>query len=173
MAPMTSIQSQIKDNFCWGCGADNHAGLQLQSRWEDDGTTVARWTPAPEHAAGPRHVVNGGIIATLLDCHGVCTAIADLYRRRVARSAADPDIWCATTSMHVDYLRPTPLGPEITLRGAIADGAPEGRIAVECTLEAEGKERARARVEVGAGPRRVAAPPGVTSTRACGPGRRR
>jgi acyl-coenzyme A thioesterase PaaI-like protein len=147
MAPMTSIQSQIKGNFCWGCGADNHAGLQLQSWWEDDGTTVARWTPAPEHAAGPRHVVNGGIIATLLDCHGVCTAIADLYRQQGREIGSDPDIWCATTSMHVDYLRPTPLGPEITIRGAIADGAPEDRIAVECTLEAEGKERARARVE--------------------------
>ena len=147
MASMTTIQSQIKDNFCWGCGADNHAGLQLQSRWEDDSTTVAQFTPAAEHAAGPRHFVNGGIIATLLDCHGVCTAIADAYRREGREIGSEPDIWFATTSMHVDYLRPTPLGPEITIRGTIVDGAPEGRIAVACTLEVEGKERAKARVE--------------------------
>ena len=42
---MTAIQAQLHDNFCWGCGADNHGGLQLQSHWQDDDTTVARWTP--------------------------------------------------------------------------------------------------------------------------------
>jgi acyl-coenzyme A thioesterase PaaI-like protein len=146
MAAMTTIQSQIKDNFCWGCGADNHDGLQLQSRWEDDTTTVALFKPAPEHAAGPRHFVNGGIIATVLDCHGVCTAIADAYRRQGREIGSDPEIWFATTSMHIDYLRPTPMGSEITLRGTVYEV--DERTTVDCTLEAGGKERARARVEV-------------------------
>ena len=146
MAPMTSIQSQIKGNFCWGCGADNHAGLQLQSWWEDDGTTVARWTPAPEHAAGPRHVVNGGIIATLLDCHGVCTAIADAFRREDRPIGSAPDIWYATTAMRVEYLRPTPIAAELRLVGSVREAA-DRRAAVECTLEADGKVRARAVVE--------------------------
>jgi acyl-coenzyme A thioesterase PaaI-like protein len=144
---VTAIQAQLHDNFCWGCGADNHGGLQLQSHWQDDDTTVARWTPAPEHAAGPKHVVNGGIIATILDCHGVCTALADAHRREGRDIGSEPQIWYATTSMKVDYLRPTPLGPELTLRAEVV--SVEGpRSAVDCVLEAEGKERARARVEV-------------------------
>ena len=144
---MPSFQAQMKDNFCFGCGADNHAGLQLQSTWEEGDTSVARWTPDAIHAAGPRHVVNGGIIATVLDCHGVVTAIAAIYRREGRDIGSDPEIWCATTALKVEYLRPTPLGPELTLRGRVAsvDG---DRSSVECTLEAEGKERARAVVDV-------------------------
>jgi acyl-coenzyme A thioesterase PaaI-like protein len=143
---VTAIQAQMRDNFCWGCGADNHAGLQLESHWQDDAATVARWTAAPEHAAGPRHVVNGGIIATVLDCHGVCTALSDAYRRAGREIGAEPPIWYATTSMKVDFLRPTPMGAELTLRAEVVsvDGA---RSVVDCVLEAEGKQRARARVE--------------------------
>lgn len=144
---MTAFQSQMKGNFCWGCGADNHAGLQLLSGWEDDTTTVARWTPGVEHAAGPRHFVNGGIIATLLDCHGVCTAVADAHRRLGREIGSDPEIWYATKSMQVDYLRPTPLGPEITIRAEVHSVVAE-RTVVDCTLQAAGKERARAQVEV-------------------------
>jgi acyl-coenzyme A thioesterase PaaI-like protein len=144
---MPSFQAQMRDNFCFGCGADNHDGLQLQSAWDDDGTAIARWSPDAIHAAGPRHVVNGGIIATVLDCHGVVTAVADAHRREGREIGTDPEIWYATTALRVEYLRPTPLGPELTLRARVAsvDGA---RSSVECTLEAEGKERARAVVDV-------------------------
>ena len=95
---MTAFQSMMKDNFCWGCGADNHGGLHLQSSW-DGPTAVAQWTPDAEHAAGPRHFVNGGIIATLLDCHGVCTAIADAHRWQDREIGSTPEIWYATTSI--------------------------------------------------------------------------
>jgi acyl-coenzyme A thioesterase PaaI-like protein len=143
--PVTAFQDQMHDNFCWGCGADNHAGLRLRSWWDDDTTALARWTPAAEHAAGPRHVVNGGIIATVLDCHGVCTAVADAHRRQGRAIGTSPEIWYATTSITVDYLRPTPLGPELTLRATVAsvDGQ---RTVVDCVLEAAGKPRATARV---------------------------
>jgi acyl-coenzyme A thioesterase PaaI-like protein len=143
---MPSISSQMRDNFCWGCGADNHDGLRLETSWADDDSTVARWTPDAIHAAGPRHVVNGGILATLIDCHGVLTAVADAHRRDDREIGSEPQIWYATTSITVDYLRPTPLGPELTLRAHVTsiDGA---RTSVACSLEAEGKERARGVVE--------------------------
>ena len=142
---MVSIQSQMQGNYCWGCGADNHHGLGLESAWDGD-RTVAHWTPGSEHAAGPRHFVNGGIIATLLDCHGVCTAVADAHRRADRAIGSEPEIWFATTAMQVEYLRPTPLGPDLTLRGSV-DEVDGNRTAVICTLEADGKERARSRVE--------------------------
>ncbi len=101
----TAIQDCMVDNFCWGCGADNPDGLHLKS-YRDGDIVVAEWWPSPAHAAGPRHFVNGGIIATLLDCHGVSTAIADAYRREHRELGSDPEIWCATAAMTVEYLRP-------------------------------------------------------------------
>ena len=70
-----AFQDEMVGNYCWGCGADNPAGLHLKSYWDGE-VAVAQWTPAHEYSAGPRHILNGGIIATLLDCHGVCTAVA-------------------------------------------------------------------------------------------------
>lgn len=50
---------------CFVCGESNPAGLKL--RFETDGRIVqTRFTPRAEHI-GFKHVVHGGIIATLLD----------------------------------------------------------------------------------------------------------
>ena len=54
-----SVQAQIPDNFCFGCGADNPDGLHLQSHWHD-GTRrppslrgrPTRRGPAPSSTAG-------------------------------------------------------------------------------------------------------------------------
>jgi acyl-coenzyme A thioesterase PaaI-like protein len=141
---VTAFQDQMVDNFCWGCGADNPDGLHLKSEWEGD-EAVAHWTPSAAFAAGPRHFLNGGIIATLLDCHGVCTAIADAYRREGRDIGSDPSIWHATTAMQVEYLRPTPIDAELTLRGSVNEVGEDGTM-VLCTLFAAGKERAQAYV---------------------------
>ncbi len=131
-------------NHCWGCGADNPAGLHLKSTW-DGRRAVARFRPVPVFAAGPLHFLNGGIIATLLDCHGVCTAIARAYDDEGRPIGSEPEIWCATASMAVDYLRPTPITEELEL---IAHVAAVEAVAstVECVLSCAGKERARATV---------------------------
>jgi len=142
--PAAFFQDLMTDNFCWGCGAENTDGLQLKSRWDGD-VAVAQWQPHPEHAAGPRHVLNGGIIATLLDCHGVCIAIADAYAREGREIGGDPALWYATASMGVDYLRPTPLETPVSLRGWVV-GVDDRLTTVECELDADGKIRARATV---------------------------
>jgi len=50
---------------CFVCGESNPIGLNL--RFDTDGRVVqTRFTPRPEHI-GFKHVVHGGIIATLLD----------------------------------------------------------------------------------------------------------
>lgn len=139
---MTAFQDLMTDNFCWGCGADNPDGLHLKSEWDGD-VAIGRWTGDPRYAAGPRHVLNGGVIATLLDCHGVCTAIADAHRRAGREIGSEPEIWHATTAMDVRYLRPTPIDAEVVLRGTVTDVGERGTV-VDCVLEAGGKERARA-----------------------------
>jgi acyl-coenzyme A thioesterase PaaI-like protein len=131
------------DNHCWGCGADNPDGLHLKSFW-DGRTAVARFRPDPMFAAGPRHILNGGIIATLLDCHGVCTAIARAYDDEGRAMGSDPEIWCATASMTVDYLRPTPIGEDVELTAEVVDV--DGATTVACVLSCAGKDRARATV---------------------------
>ena len=139
-----AIQDQIPDNHCWGCGADNPAGLHLKSYW-DGHVAVTRFRPDPAFAAGPLHFLNGGIIATLLDCHAVCTAIARAYGDEGRAIGSAPEIWCATTAMTVDYQRPTPITEELELTAEVA--AVEGSTtAVECALSCAGKDRARATV---------------------------
>jgi acyl-coenzyme A thioesterase PaaI-like protein len=106
---------------------------------------VARWVPSDEYAAGPRHFLNGGIIATLLDCHGVCTAIASAYQREGRDIGTDPEIWHATTSLSVDYRRPVPINSTVELSARVA--AHEGQITtVECVLSSDAKDRAVATV---------------------------
>ena len=78
MDPTRSFQEQMPGNHCWGCGPDNPDGLHLRSRWQGD-EAVAVWQPRPEHMAGPRHILFGGIIAALIDCHSICTAYAAAF----------------------------------------------------------------------------------------------
>jgi acyl-coenzyme A thioesterase PaaI-like protein len=139
-----ALQDRMRDNYCWGCGADNPAGLQLKSYWDGE-LAVAQWTPSDEFAAGPRHFLNGGIIATLLDCHGVCTAVADAYQREQREIGTDPEIWHATVSLSIDYLRPTPINDAVQLSARVAICEDSGT-SVECVLGAGGKDRARATV---------------------------
>jgi acyl-coenzyme A thioesterase PaaI-like protein len=143
-AAAVAIQDRMRDNWCWGCGSDNPEGLHLKTYWDGE-IAVATFSPDAKFAAGPRHVLNGGLIATLLDCHGVCTAIARTYDEEGRAIGSDPDIWRATTTMTVQYLRPTPIDAELELHGHVTDVG-DKVLVVECTLSAAGKERARATV---------------------------
>jgi len=139
-----AFQDMIPGNDCWGCGPHNDHGLHVKSRWEGD-EAVCLWQPQPWHRAGPPHIVNGGIIATVIDCHCVCTAIAAAYRSEGRSIQSDPPIWYATASLQVTYLRPTPIAPPLELRARVEDA--KGRKSViSCRLLSAGAECARAQV---------------------------
>jgi acyl-coenzyme A thioesterase PaaI-like protein len=140
----TAIQDVIPHNHCWGCGPLNPAGLQIKSFPEGD-ETVCRFQPSPSHMAGPTDVVNGGIIAAVIDCHTVCTAIADAYRAAGRPLGSEPLLWAVTASLKVDYLAPTPIGEPMELRARVRERSGRKRI-VECTLRSGGRECARAEV---------------------------
>ncbi len=93
-----ALQDQLGDNWCWGCGPLNEYGLQIKSYWAEDGA-VCMWDPKPYHAAGPKRILNGGIIATVIDCHCVCTAIAAAYQSEGRGIGTTPAIWYATGSL--------------------------------------------------------------------------
>jgi acyl-coenzyme A thioesterase PaaI-like protein len=107
--------------------------------------SVARFTPKPHHCAGPRHFVNGGIIATLMDCHCICTAAAAAYRDSGREIGVKPDIYYATAELAVEYLRPTPIDAELELNARIVDRT-ERRYVLSCALNAGGKTCVEARV---------------------------
>jgi acyl-CoA thioesterase FadM len=88
--------------------------------------------------AGPRHILFGGIIAALIDCHTICTAYAAAFRATGQPIGSDPSIWYATASLQVSYLRPTPLAAELTLRARVTEISGR-RTNLTCTLYAAGE----------------------------------
>jgi acyl-coenzyme A thioesterase PaaI-like protein len=139
-----AIQDAIPNNHCWGCGTLNPQGLHIKSYREGDGT-VCRFQPSPHHAAGPPHVLNGGIIAALIDCHSICTAIADSYRAAGRELGSDPHLWAVTASMKIDYLAPTPIDAPMELRAKVRESKGRKRV-IDCTVRSGGRECARAEV---------------------------
>ena len=143
MMPMTAIQDTISNNHCVGCSPDNPRGLRIKSYWVGDLETMCSYQPQPHMAAGPESILNGGIIATLVDCHAVCTAIS--YATRLAGGAAGQDTMFATASLNIRYRRPTPIDRPVEVRARIV-GVAERRTVLECTLSSEGTICAEATV---------------------------
>jgi acyl-coenzyme A thioesterase PaaI-like protein len=134
----TAFQDFYPDqlSYCYGCGRLNDKGLQLKSYWDGD-ETVARFSPRPEHMAIPGFVY-GGLIASLIDCHGTGTAAAAAYREAGREMGTEPPFRFVTGQLSVRYLRPTPLGVPLELRGRIAEV--KGRkVTVSITLAAAGE----------------------------------
>ena len=142
--PPIAFQDRIPDNLCYGCGPFNDSGLRIKSYWEGD-EAVCTFQPGRHHSAGPAQFVNGGIIATLVDCHCVCTAIAHAYRVEGRAIGSEPTIWCVTANLNVTYLRPTPIEHPLTLRAGITESGPK-KTRLWCTVRSGGEECARGEV---------------------------
>jgi acyl-coenzyme A thioesterase PaaI-like protein len=114
-----SFQDYYPDHWshCFGCGRLNELGHQIKSYWDGD-ETVAHFTPKPYHTAILGYVY-GGLLASLIDCHGTGTAAAATYRAENRPMGTDPPVRFLTGSLNVKYIKPTPLGPPIELRGKI------------------------------------------------------
>ncbi|HLE24452.1 MAG TPA: PaaI family thioesterase [Thermodesulfobacteriota bacterium] len=139
-----AFQDHMERNKCWGCGSSNEYGLHIKSYWSGD-ESVCTWKPHQHHMAGPTHILNGGIIATLIDCHSVCTAIAAAYREEGRELNTEPFIWYVTASLKIDYIRPTPISEPVTLRARVKEMRGRKTI-VTCSLLSNGEECARGEV---------------------------
>jgi len=140
----TAFQDYYPDDlsYCYGCGRLNEKGLQLKSFWDGD-ETVARFEPRPEHMAIPGYVY-GGLIASLIDCHGTGSAAAAAYRQAGREMGTEPAFRFVTASLEVRYLRPTPLGVELEVRGRIEEI--KGRkVVISATVSADGEVCAEGR----------------------------
>ncbi len=145
MASMPAFQDFYSEDFaqCYGCGRLNEHGLHIRSRWDGE-ETVCEFQPRAYHTAIPGFVY-GGLIASLIDCHGTGSAAGAAQRERGGTVGASPMPRFVTASLHVEYLRPTPLGPTLEIRGKIKEI--KGRkVVVTSTLSAEGVVCARGEV---------------------------
>jgi acyl-coenzyme A thioesterase PaaI-like protein len=129
--------------WCYGCGRRNGRGLHIKSHWDGE-ESVARFTPKPHHIALPGFV-NGGVLASLIDCHGTGTAAAAAYRAEGRAMDTLPGRRFVTAALRVDYLKPTPLGIELVVRGRVKEM--KGRkVVIEETINAGGEVTVRGEV---------------------------
>ncbi|WP_045113564.1 PaaI family thioesterase [Microscilla marina] len=101
------FQHTMPNNVCFGCGHENHEGLKIKSHWEGD-ASVCVWE-SQEKYNGWKGIMNGGIIATIIDCHTMATATMHAYKVEGNRPwNSDPEYRYATGTLTVKYLKPTP-----------------------------------------------------------------
>lgn len=106
-------------SYCYGCGRLNEQGLQIKSYW-DGQESLCIFTPRPYHIAVPGYVY-GGLLASLIDCHGTGTAAAAAYRAQERPLDSQPPLRFLTAALHVEYLKPTPLGVPLEVRGRVRE----------------------------------------------------
>ncbi len=130
-------------SHCYGCGRLNAHGHQIKSHWDGE-EAVTVYTPRPYHTAIPGFVY-GGLIASLIDCHSTGTAAAAAYRAEGRSMDTEPPLRFVTASLHVDYLKPTPIDGDLEIRGRVKEIKGK-KVVVESTLSAGGKVCAKGEV---------------------------
>lgn len=118
---LKAIQDYYPDelSYCYGCGRLNELGHQIKSYWDGE-ETIAHFIPKEYHIAIPGYVY-GGLIASLIDCHGTGTAALASYRAEGREPDTQPPFRFVTASLKVDFIKPTPLGVELELRGKVIE----------------------------------------------------
>jgi len=119
-------------SICFGCGPANKDGLRIRSFRTEDGLEM-EFSPDERHQAFPG-MINGGIIGTLLDCHGNWTAAIAL----MDESGGSEPPCTVTASYSIKLIRPTPLGCTLVVKGEVTELG-EGRANVRMSLSADGK----------------------------------
>lgn len=141
-----AFQDYYPDEFahCFGCGRLNKEGLQIKSYWDGE-ESVCHYTPKAFYTGGFPGYVYGGFIASLMDCHGAATASAAKLRGEGFSPDERPLSRFVSASLKVDYLKPTPMGPVLEVRGRVKEITGR-KVAVSVTLSAEGEIRAKGEV---------------------------
>ena len=142
---MKAFQEYYPENVshCYGCGQNNPHGHHIKTYWEGD-ESVTRYKPEPYYTSAPGYAY-GGLIASLIDCHSTGTAAAAMFRSEGREMDTLPLFRFVTGSLHVDYLKPTPLNDLMQIRGRVKEI--KGRkVVVETTVLVDGVISARGEV---------------------------
>ena len=133
----------VQDEFapksiCFGCGPSNKDGLQIKSYRTNDGLEM-EFECEEKHQAFPG-VINGGVIGTLIDCHGNWTAAIAI----MDKNGLDEPQCTVTAQYEVKLNRPTPFGPKLKLKSRVL-ALQEDRAEVIIELKANEKTCATGR----------------------------
>ena len=142
---MMYFQDMIKNNHCFGCGPFNEGGLNVKSCWLNETEAICHFQPQAHHCAAPTKFLNGGVVATVIDCHCICTAIAYAYKKGGREIGRGEPIWYATSGLTIEYKRPVPIDQQVTLKAQVTVEK-EKTLTVACQLEAGDKICASATV---------------------------
>ncbi len=127
---MEHVEHAIQDDYpndfahCYGCGHQNEEGHRFRTIWDGD-QTVTIHQPEEKYTALPGFVY-GGMIASLVDCHGTGSAALYLHRKN-GHEPGDgvPAPRFVTASLHVDFLKPTPQGVSLKAIGNVEEIHPK------------------------------------------------
>ncbi len=121
-----AIQDIYPDDiaWCYGCGRLNDDGHHLRTGWHGE-KTITIYTPESKYMGIPGFIY-GGLIASLIDCHGTGSAALALHRKNgheIGDGAEPPRF--VTANLHVDFLKPTPQHVPLKAIGTIEEIHPK------------------------------------------------
>ncbi len=133
-----AIQDLYPDDLahCYGCGKNNPQGHHLKSYLIGE-ETIAHFTPDEKYTAIPGSVY-GGLLASILDCHGTGSAAAFICQAKNIALESPLSVRCVTASLKVEYRKMTPMGVELELKGKLRSLSGR-KVFVDMTLSANGE----------------------------------
>ncbi len=97
----------LNDDHCFCCGVKNDRGLKLIFDTTENDTAVTNLS-VPEYFTGWANLTHGGLISMLLD-------------ETMAQACMAKDLKGVTAELTVRFIKPLPVGTEITVTGTIEE----------------------------------------------------
>ena len=136
------FQDYMPGNTCFGCGSANPHGLHIHSFWQGD-KAVCHWQPETHHQ-GWANLTCGGIIATLVDCHCIATAMATAIRNENRSMDSEPRYLFATGTINLSFLKPSLVSDALQLQAQVTQIKYDKKYTVECDVFANQQKTAHA-----------------------------
>lgn len=111
------------DTGCFGCGSENHHGLQMQ--FETDGNRLRSTLVIEKRFRGWSNLIHGGILSTILDESMGWTALHFTGK------------FMLTKGMQVWFKRPVRIGMKLTVTGFIKERISDRRVVVVSEIHDE------------------------------------
>lgn len=154
-----SLQDRIPGH-CFGCGSLNTEGLQIKSFWVGD-EVVCAWRAQPKHIGHPG-ILYGGVIASVVDCHCIWTAMAYAHRQAGEEVGSSSAHKFVTAALSLQYRKPVRIEDALELRARVIDFG-ERKAVVRCTVHSANLLVVEAEVVVVRMPMSVEQPAGAAA----------